>query len=91
VTVLAGFDAATQIVGRADVNVVVAQLEKIDMPRSASLPALPGSFGRRPSPVNIGGLPPEARKGEGWRRECPTNYWFSPFATARQRLAIPSK
>ena len=62
-TIVVRFDATTQIVRRADVDVVVAQLEKIDIPHGASLPALLGSFGRHPSPVNIGGLPPEAPTG----------------------------
>jgi hypothetical protein len=37
-------------------------------------------------PVKIGGPPPEAREGEGWRPECPTNYRFSPFESMEMFL-----
>jgi hypothetical protein len=78
-TIVVGFDAATQIVRRTDVDVVAAQHEKIDIPHRASLPALLGSFGRHPSPDNSGGLPPEARQGEGWRatRDDDEQYRFA--------------
>ena len=41
VTVIAGFEAATQIVRRAEIDLVVAPFEKVDMPSSASRFALP--------------------------------------------------
>jgi hypothetical protein len=48
VTVIAGFEAATQIVRRAEIDLVVAPFEKVDMPSGASRFALPGELRETP-------------------------------------------
>ena len=95
-SVLVGFDTATQIVRRSDIYVIVAELEKIDIPHGVGLPTLLRSFGRHPSPCQApDGLPPEARQGEGWRRERDSNprygFPYTHFPGVRlQPLGHPS-
>ena len=59
-SLLMGCEAASKIVGRADVDIAVLQFEGIDIPHGATLPT-PCHSPR--------GLPPEARQGVGWRRK----------------------
>ena len=48
--IIAGGVPAAQIIGRADIDVAVAQFEEIDIPHRCSLPTLLRSFGRYPTP-----------------------------------------
>src|ERR1700761_3174645 len=50
VSVLMRREATTQIIGRTDVDVAVAQFEEINVPHGYSLPTLLRSFGRHPTP-----------------------------------------
>ncbi len=48
------------------------------------------SFGRHPSPIKLSGLPPEARKGEGWRRGRDSNPRYPcEYAAFRVRCFQP--
>jgi hypothetical protein len=58
-------NSTSKIVGRADIDVAVAELGKIDVPHGNSLRTLLSELRETPFTLAVsGGLPPEARKGE---------------------------
>jgi hypothetical protein len=61
-------DTSPQIIRRTNINIVIGEQQKIDVPHQGSPLHIPSpaslrsywSFGRHPSLVGLGGLPPEA-------------------------------